>query len=152
MHSNVRLQLTLDIPEDVLNVGNASIVDFLPDIVSLETVLQIAFLDQERNFYRGKRTGRCQVLDAWQQIAGCHLVNTPFVEGLAVDDLPFLRGEERKDDRVESDIYSQDVAFRTFLDIVQVIPESSEPLGECNAPTSALDLDVDFPKNLQVVS
>ena len=36
--------------------------------------------------------------------------------------------------------------------ILQIVQDSSVGKTLCNAPTSALDLDVDFPKNLQVVS
>ena len=53
-----------------------------------------------------------------------------FVEGLAVDDLFPLGGEQREDYGVESDIDAEHVPCRTFSQLVQVIPESAETLGE----------------------
>jgi len=55
MHSHVCLQFPLDIPDDVLNVGNAGFVDLFGDIVPLEAVLEIALLDQE--CYLDRREG-----------------------------------------------------------------------------------------------
>lgn len=91
MHPDMSLQLTLNITDDVLNIGNASFLDLPGDIVPLEAVLQVALLDQEGYFHGGEGARRREILDPWQQKAGGHLVDTPLVKGLAMDDLFFMR-------------------------------------------------------------
>ena len=91
MHADMRLQLTLNIPDDVLDVRDTSLLDFPGNVMAFEAVLQIPLFDEERDFDRREGTRRREALDARQEKAGRHLMDPPLVEGLAMDDLLPLR-------------------------------------------------------------
>jgi len=64
MHAEMRLQFTLDIPDNKLDVSNPGFLDILCNIVALKTVLQISLLNQEYNLNWRKGSRRSEVFDA----------------------------------------------------------------------------------------
>ena len=55
MHADMRLQLTLDIPDDVLNVRDTRLLNFPGNVMAFKAVLQIPLFDEERDFDRRER-------------------------------------------------------------------------------------------------
>ncbi len=69
MHTDMSLELTLNVTNDMLDIDNAGILDLTGDVVPLSAVLQITLLDQECDFYGSESDRRREILDPWQQKA-----------------------------------------------------------------------------------